>query len=269
MMKQTSFVTLSLATAGKPTLMGKHVREQLRRLPPKCLTVVAKTCRSNSGITATPTPSLTESKALDSDAAALSEMPTELTSDSDGFSSWDSSTEISEDGRHSQVCQSPRYENEVPFRRANSGGSLGTLAKLPRNSFDTTPGSKFAQVTEARCPPVSMNVIAPGVAGKCQGTYELIMNREINGQPLWKHCAEDFWLFSTPGGRWAIGGKDVEEDGFARSSGWIWQERNHHGQLPERVPGTWRQWNGTEFESNPDIVVVVPWRVAKAAKKQL
>jgi len=195
MMKQTSFIMHPLATAGKPTLMGKHVRDQLLQLSPKCLTVVAKTYRSNSGITPTPTPSMTERKALDSDTAALSEMPTELSGDSDGFSSWDSSTEISEDGRHSQVCQSPRYENEVPFRRANSGGSLGTLAKLPRNSFDTTPGSKFAQVTEARCPPVSMNVIAPGVAGKCQGTYELIMNREINGQPLWKHCRRIFGSF--------------------------------------------------------------------------
>merc|ERR1719219_1339297 len=114
-----------------------------------------------------------------------------------------------------------------------------------------------------------MTVIAPGVAAKCQGTYELIFNVATNDQPLWKHSSEDFWLFSTPGARWAIGGKDVKEDGFARSSGWIWQERNHYGQLPERVPGTWQQWNGTGFEPNPDIVVAVPQRVAKAVKKQL
>jgi len=252
---------------GKPTLMGKHVREQLREQAAKCLTAVAKTRRSNSGIT--PNLFMPDIKAADSDAAALSEMETECTDEKDGFSSWDTSTEISEDGRHSQL--SPQDENEVPFRRANSHGSsnMGTLAKLPRNSFDANPGSKFAPVPEARRPPVSMNVIVPGAAAKCQGTYELHLGWEPNGQPLWKHSSEDFWLFSTLKGRWAIGGKDVMEDGFARSSGWIWQERIHHGQLPERVPGVWRQWNGTAFEPNPDIVVVVPWRVAKAVKKQL
>lgn len=90
-----------------------------------------------------------------------------------------------------------------------------------------------------------------------------------NGEPLWKHQSEEFWLFSTPGGRWAIGGQDVMEDGFVRSSGWIFQERSHHGKFPDRVPGAWWQWDGTAFKPNPDIAVVPSWRVAKAVKKQL
>jgi len=266
---QKSLIARPLAPIGKSALMGKQVREQLFEHAAKCLTAVAKTRRSYSGITPNLSMTLSESKAVDSDTTALSEMPTEVCSDSDGFSSGDSSTEMSEDSRHSQV--SPRHDDEAPLRRQTSGhtDSVGTLAKLPRTTFDTTPGSKFASVPEVRCPPVVLNVIAPGVAARCQGTYELSLNIEPNGQPLWKHSSDDFWLFSTPSGRWAIGGKDVMADGFARSSGWIWQERVHHGQLPERVSGAWRQWNGTDFEPNPDIVVVVPWRIAKTAKKQL
>jgi len=113
----------------------------------------------------------------------------------------------------------------MPFGRDISGGNLRTLAMLPRNSFDKTPGSKFVPVPKTPfLPPVMMTVIAPGVAAKCQGTYELIFNVATNDQPLWKHSSEDFWLFSTPGGRWAIGGKDVMEDGFNRSFGWIYQK---------------------------------------------
>lgn len=264
MAMQKRYVALSLAHTAKPTMMGKQLRERLLQLAPKFIPTAAKLRSNNSGTTRTPSMT-TDSKAVDSDTGALSEMPTEFSSELDGFSSWDSSTETSEDGRHSGV--SPRPDSETLEKNTAADPSLGTLAKLPRNSFDTTPGSKFAPETAERCPPVMMNVIAPGA--KCQGTYDLSLNQQPNGEPLWKHQSEDFWLFSTPGGRWAIGGKDVMEDGFARSSGWIFQERNHHGQLPERVPGAWQQWNGTDFEPNPDIVVVVPWRVAKAVKKQL
>jgi len=245
--------------------MGKHLREQLIQLSPRFIPAVAKTRRSNNGMTQTP--SMTDSKASDSDTGALSEMPTEFSSELDEFSSLGSSTEFVEDGRQSQV--SPRPDSETLEKNTAADPSLGTLAKLPRNSFFRTPGSKFAAEPAAHCPPVMMNVIAPGVAAKCQGTYDLSLHMKPNGEPLWKHQSEDFWLFSTPAGRWAIGGKDVMEDGFARSSGWIFQERNHHGQFPERVPGAWWQWNGTDFKPNPDVVVVVPWQAAKAVKKQL
>jgi len=205
---------------------------------------------------------MTDSKALDPDTTG-----TDI-SDLDEISSWDDSTDTSEVDHHCQL--SPQYGSEMPFERDISAGNLGTCAKLPRISDPTTPGRKFAPVPQTPLlPPNMMTVIMPGVAAKCQGTYELIFNVATNDQPLWKHSSKDFWLFSTLCGCWAIGVKDVMEDGFARSCGWIWQERKHYGQLPEGVPGTWWQWNGTCFEPNPDIVVVVPWRVEKQPKPSL
>jgi len=125
MAKPTGFVALPPGPTGKPTSMGKHLREQLLQLAPRFIPAVAKTRRSNSRMTRTP--SMTDSKAFDSDTGALSEMPTEFTSESDGFSSFGSSAEISEDGRHSQV--SPRPDSETLEKNTAANPSLGTIAK--------------------------------------------------------------------------------------------------------------------------------------------
>jgi hypothetical protein len=86
----------------------------------------------------------------------------------------------------------------------------------------------------------------------CAGCYVLEGNVRVNGQPLWKNKEETFWLFSTPMGRWAIAGADVRDEGFVRSSGWIYQEFCHEGLMPDRSSSRWLLFNYEESIFSPD-----------------
>merc|ERR1719195_162210 len=91
----------------------------------------------------------------------------------------------------------------------------------------------------------------------CAGCYALEGNMHANGQPIWKHDEEPFWLFSTPMGRWAIAGADVKDEGFVRSSGWIYQESCHEGLLPDQSSSRWLLFNYQESSFTPDAAFEV------------
>jgi len=122
------------------------------------------------------------------------------------------------------------------------------------------PASSCAVSPTQEDAPSLLVVLSPNLLKTCAGCYVQEACASANGQPLWKHKRRAFWLFSTPKGRWAIGGADVRDGGFARNSGWIYQECYHGGVMPDRCSSGWLLFNGEEdaFISDETFAVTTP-----------
>jgi len=121
------------------------------------------------------------------------------------------------------------------------------------------PGQCALMITgtaQARPPPNLLLVASPNLLKECAGCYILQANAHANGQPFWKHGTRDYWLFSTPTGRWAIAGKDVRDEGFVRASGWIYQELHHEGLMPDQSTSCWQLFDGGGFTSDEAFQVI-------------
>merc|ERR1712113_633300 len=100
---------------------------------------------------------------------------------------------------------------------------------------------------------------APNGQQACSGVYNLVVGQTANGHPLWKHNTDDFWLYSGHTNRWCIGGKDVEQDQFRRSSGFLLQTLPHSDNMPNKVASIWQRWDpaSASFFKDPDISIDV------------
>jgi len=110
-------------------------------------------------------------------------------------------------------------------------------------------------------PPNILLVVSPNLHKACAGCYILQANVLANGQPLWKHRGRAYWLFSAPTGHWAIGGEDVKNENFVRSSGWIYQERPHKGLMPDQSSSRWLLFDDEGvYTSDEGFKLTVPIR---------
>jgi len=105
--------------------------------------------------------------------------------------------------------------------------------------------------------PPRLLVVSPNLLKACAGCYILEAHARANGQPLWKHKGNAFWLFSTLTGRWAIAGADVKDEGFVKCSGWIYQECCHQGLMPDRSSSPWLLFDGEERAFISDVTFAV------------
>jgi len=96
------------------------------------------------------------------------------------------------------------------------------------------------------CPPNILLLVSPNLLNRCAGRYILQAHAHANGQPLWEHERDNFWLFSTPKGHWALAGEVVKDGGFVRNSGWIYQESRHNGLMPDHSSSRWLLFNRQE-----------------------
>eukprot|EP00662_Eupelagonemidae_sp_cell21_P058298 gene58298-biopygen113602 len=55
-----------------------------------------------------------------------------------------------------------------------------------------------------------------------------------NGHPLWKHAADDVWVFSSISGNWYFGDAEDKEQGFSSNSGYLCHPTPHDGQVAAR-----------------------------------
>jgi len=132
-----------------------------------------------------------------------------------------------------------RVQSDVEgIRSVTSAAARGDM--LPLGQF----ALMITGIAQARSSPDLLLVESPNMLNDCAACYTLQANTHANGQPFWKHVRRDYWLFSTPMGRWSIAGKDVRDGGFLRSSGWIYQELCHWGLMPDQSSSRWQLFDG-------------------------
>mmetsp|Transcript_104698 Transcript_104698/g.337562 ORF Transcript_104698/g.337562 Transcript_104698/m.337562 type:complete len:476 (-) Transcript_104698:57-1484(-) len=139
------------------------------------------------------------------------------------------------------------------------------VAAIPNSSRGCAPGQSMTSRAAAdggggkrasRGAPKLLYLLSPNGQQRCVGAYVLVTREWPNGQPVWRQQDGPHWLYSCPKGRWCVGGSDVKEDNFRRSSGWISQAAPHLGLMPDRSYAAWQRWTGDRFEVDKQIAII-------------
>jgi len=87
----------------------------------------------------------------------------------------------------------------------------------------------------------------------CSGKYELLPEK-ANGMPLWKHEAEERWLYKGTDQNWYIGDEEEQEANFNAFQGYIRHAIADRGMhLPHMLHGPWQR--GEDWDEDPRITV--------------
>jgi hypothetical protein len=141
---------------------------------------------------------------------------------------------------------------------SSKGGSVGRAVPSAASSDSKGGSPGLHLVCAPKLPPRFLRLLTPNGQRKCEGLYALIDGDMANSQPFWKQCADGgHWLFSDESGRWCVAGADVQKNNFDRSAGWLFQQQHHNGEMPHDISGPWWRWDGSEFQEDTDIAVIV------------
>merc|ERR1712003_56393 len=93
------------------------------------------------------------------------------------------------------------------------------------------------------------------------GPYDLKSDMHRNGFPTWQQRNGPFWIFSSLGGRWMIGGPDEFKVQFTSETGFVASISRHGGRLPHtKRSGEWMRWDGSGWSVDDGIVIVAASR---------
>jgi len=176
----------------------------------------------------------------------VSETSTEATT-SDPSLHWSNSDVSTDPGSFTISDRKAPSVASAPF--ATPGQSPG----LRGRAIDT-PDIRLLPPKE---PPRGLSVCSPNGQLTCVGVYELVPKELPNGNALWKKQDSNHWLYCGKNGRWCIAGIDVKKENFARSAGFISQTEVHRELLPDECTSPWQRWDGTAFQTDPDIRVTI------------
>lgn len=132
-------------------------------------------------------------------------------------------------------------------------GSVQISSVECREKLDSKLEEARSMPTEK--PPEFLFLRSPHGQQELAGVYSMVLNERPNGQPCWKHHNLDWWLYSNLKGRWCIGGQDVFDDRFARSSGFIFQTKKHRGEMPHDSRGSWQRWDKSDSKFHHDKLI--------------
>jgi hypothetical protein len=102
---------------------------------------------------------------------------------------------------------------------------------------------------------------APGLPERLQvkvttdhaGIYVLVEGTISNGFPVWKHEAQDYYIFASTSGKWLVGGPPNKDAGAISSA------KDHCGEWPHLMgTGQWMIFDGTSFQVDASVSISIP-----------
>lgn len=105
----------------------------------------------------------------------------------------------------------------------------------------------------------ALHVRTPNGQQRCAGRYSPVEGERPNGLPLWKHDAEDYWVYSGKNMMWAIGNKDAKAKDFqdiAKGDNVIYCPTPHGSRCrPHELSGWKRIDDAGDWHDDGDIVL--------------
>merc|ERR1719253_811419 len=96
--------------------------------------------------------------------------------------------------------------------------------------------------------PGTLYVQTPHGHHKCAGEYRLVGGEGFHGLPVWKQRSGNYKIFSNKAGAWVIGSLDAKDSRPA-----IQCEKEHKGDLPDKMGHSWTRRDGDSLVEDADI----------------
>lgn len=117
-------------------------------------------------------------------------------------------------------------------------------------------GTRSTARAQQRKVPRVLDIGVPRGQAACAGRYTLVPGRSANGMPLWQRDGRsEQWLYSMTNGKWGIGGRREEEQGFYCNTAHVYCDIGHAGAMPQDVAQPWQWWGQGEWHLDPDVKV--------------
>lgn len=109
-------------------------------------------------------------------------------------------------------------------------------------------------------PPLFEFVVSGETCEEYRGSYVLVADQWLNGQPMWKHMSNNVWLYSDTGGRWCFSSSSGQADPSEPSCrAAIRTQGLHGGMLPQNAGAfcVYQEW-GSDWFPAENIKVECP-----------
>lgn len=145
-----------------------------------------------------------------------------------------------------------RCSRGVLYSKRPHGGLMpdrleGAWVRLAEDKFQEDP----AVVVTPR--PAPLYLQSPNGQQRCAGEYVPVMDKIVNGMPLWEHIGGKCWLYSGSNGMWIIGGDDAKAKNFDSTRGVIYCRKPHGGMMPDKMVGNWLRLEGDTFREDAAV----------------